>query len=204
MAKTNVDLNKRAFIKLASTLGATAAVCPLFSLGLPESAMAAPVVPLRLANPHTGEKYEVELFKGANFNATALLVCNWMLRDWRQKITMKCDEGLFAALYVVQRNFNIDGYVVVNSGYRSPATNELLRSRSLSRTGGRATAETPAVNSQHIKGKAVDFAIPGVKPLEVSKFVKSLQHRTVIGGVGNYPTFTHMDTGSVREWGRGL
>jgi uncharacterized protein YcbK (DUF882 family) len=36
-------------------------------------------------------------------------------------------------------------------------------------------------------------------------FVKEkLQQRTVIGGVGSYSNFTHMDTGSVRQWGRGF
>jgi uncharacterized protein YcbK (DUF882 family) len=204
MSKIDIDQNKRNFIKLAGTLGLGAAVCPTFSLMMPESAMAAPMVPLRLANPHTGERYEVELFSGQDWNANALLVCNWMLRDWRQKQTVTCDPGLFAALYVAQRYFNADGFINVNSGYRSPETNAFLRSRSLART-GRATAETPAVNSQHIKAKAVDFSVPGVKPMDVALFVKSkLQSRTVIGGVGSYDTFTHMDTGSVRQWGRGL
>ncbi len=199
------EINKRNFIKLASTLGLSSAVCPAFSLMMPESALAAPVVPLRIANPHTGEKYEVELFRGKDFDATALIVCNWMLRDWRQKRTVSCDQRLFAALYVVQRNFNADGYTNVNSGYRSPETNAFLRDQSLARTGGRATAETPAVNSQHIQAKAVDFTIPGVKPMDVTLFVKSvLQQRTAIGGVGSYDSFTHMDTGSVRQWGRGL
>jgi uncharacterized protein YcbK (DUF882 family) len=202
---SKIDQNKRNFIKLASTLGLSAAVCPAFSLMMPESALAAPMVPLRLANPHTGEKYEVELFAGQDWNASALLVCNWMLRDWREKRTVKCDPGLFAALYVVQRNFNADGFINVNSGYRSPETNAYLRAQSIARNGGRATAESPAVNSQHIQAKAVDYTIPGVKPIEVTMFVKEkLQQRTVIGGVGSYSNFTHMDTGSVRQWGRGF
>lgn len=202
---SKVDLNKRKFIKIASMLGASAACCPLFSLMLPESAMAAPAVPLRLANPHTGEHYEIELFTGPDWNSNALVICNWMLRDWRQQITVECDAGLFAGLYVVQRSFNADGYVTINSGYRSPATNAMLRTRSLSKSGGHESSETPAVNSKHIEGKAVDFTVPGVKPMDVTLFVKKgLQGRTRIGGVGSYETFTHMDTGSVRQWGRGL
>jgi uncharacterized protein YcbK (DUF882 family) len=34
----------------------------------------------------------------------------------------------------------------------------------------------------------------------VSRYVKSLN----IGGLGVYSTFTHMDTGRVRQWGKAI
>jgi hypothetical protein len=59
-----------------------------------------------------------------------------------------------------------------------------------------------AKNSQHTRGKAMDFFIPGV-PLEKLRFAGL---RMQIGGVGYYPSsgspFVHMDTGSVRHWPR--
>lgn len=185
----DIDLSKRSFIRMATTLGMTAAVCPFGSLMLPDSALAAPMVPLRVYNPHTKERYDVELFVGSKWNENALLVCYHMMRDWRQKKSIQCDKKLFAALYVVQRKFNIDAPISINSGYRTPETNRMLQEKGA------------APNSQHLLGKAVDFALPGVDPIVVSRYVQSLG----MGGVGNYPTFTHMDTrGEAISWGRGL
>lgn len=200
MSKEIIDKSKRSFIRMAATLGMGAMACPLSSLMLPESAMAAPMVPLRLFNPHTKETYAVELFLGSKWNKSALLVCDWMMRDWRQKEVVNCDRKLYAALYVVQRKFNVTSPISINSGFRSQKTNEMLRANSLKRSNGKATTETPAVNSLHLKARAVDFTIPGIPVGEVSRFVKSLN----IGGLGVYPSFTHMDTGNVRQWGRPL
>jgi Uncharacterized protein conserved in bacteria len=187
--KKDIDLSRRSFITMASTLGLGAAMCPLASLMLPDSAMAAPMVPLRMYNPHTRDRYDVELFVGSKWNENALLVCHHMMRDWRQKKSIQCDRKLFAALYVVQRKFNVESPISINSGYRTPETNNMLRESGA------------APNSQHLLGRAVDFAIPGVDPIVVSRYVKTLG----IGGVGNYPTFTHMDTRGERvSWGRGI
>ena len=198
--KKDFDLSRRGFIKLASTLGLSAAAGSLGALMLPESAMADDFVPLRIYNPHTNERYDVQLFVGNQWNENALLVCHHMMRDWRQGVSVQCDRKLFAALYVVQRRFGVRDPITLNSGYRTPQTNQMLRANSIART-GRVTEGTPAVSSQHLLGRAVDFAIPSVSPTEVSKFVQTLR----LGGVGNYDTFTHMDTrGEAVSWGRGI
>ncbi len=202
MFMKNYEVTKRGFIKLATTLGITAAFCPLDGLMLPESAAAEDFVPLRLRNPHTDEHYEIQLFEGNSWNPNALLACNWMLRDWRQskgKQVVSCDRKLFAALYVLQRKYAPNGYINVHSGYRSAQTNAMLRAQSIRRRGG-VYEGTPAVNSEHIEAKAVDFSIPNVTPLEACRYVQSLK----LGGVGRYDTFTHMDTGRIRHWGHGL
>lgn len=198
--KNDIDLTKRSFVKIASVLGLAAAGCPLTSLMMPESALAADMVPLRLYNPHLKQGYNVELFVGSQWNENALLVCHYLMKDWRRNILVPCDRKLYAALYVVQRKFAISDPINIFSGYRSAETNSMLRQRSIERN-GRATSESPAVNSQHILAKAVDFMLPGVPPLAVSKYVQTLG----LGGTGNYSTFTHMDTrGKSVSWGRGL
>jgi uncharacterized protein YcbK (DUF882 family) len=197
IAETAATVSARAaFANIASLLGIAAAACPLAALGLPESAMAAPIGPLRLHNPHTGEAYDVQLFQGDQWNRAGILVCDWMMRDWRKKETVQCDRKLYAALYVIQVKFGIVDPIAVNSGFRSPETNAMLRSQSIARAGG-VSWETPAVNSQHCHARAVDFALPNVTPREVARFVE----RISLGGTGNYPTFTHMDTAGVRHWG---
>lgn len=197
MKGAGIDTNRRSFIRMAACLGASAALSPLAALMLPESAEAGPLVPLRLHNPHTEETYAVDLFVGPQWNKSGLLVCDWMMRDWREKATVNCDRKLYAALYVIQRKFGADTPIYVNSGFRTEKTNDMLRAASIARHGGRATAEAPAVNSQHKLARAVDFSIPGVSVKEVSRYVKSLG----IGGVGVYDTFTHMDTARIRYWG---
>jgi hypothetical protein len=77
-------------------------------------------------------------------------------------------------------------------GYRSPATNAMLRHRSAG----------VARFSQHMLGRAMDFYIPGVD----LEHLREIGLRLARGGVGFYPTsgspFVHMDTGSVRMWPR--
>lgn len=74
------------------------------------------------------------------------------------------------------------------SGYRSPATNEALRSQS----------SGVAKKSYHMLGKAIDFRIDGVDLKELRDVAKSLN----AGGVGYYArsNFIHIDTGPVRSW----
>ena len=50
-------------------------------------------------------------------------------------------------------------------------------------------------NSQHLLGFAADLQIPGVEPEEVAGMIESLMGSgdILMGGVGRYNTFTHMD-----------
>jgi uncharacterized protein YcbK (DUF882 family) len=76
----------------------------------------------------------------------------------------------------------------VISGYRSPATNEMLRHRS----------EGVAAGSLHMQGQAIDVRLADI-PLVKLKAAALAAHR---GGVGYYPAseFVHVDTGRVRVW----
>ena len=196
MLKTEkINTSRRAFTNIAMTFGLTSAVCPLSSLMLPESALAAAPASLKLYNPHTKEKYDIQLFSDGKWNKMGLLACDWMMRDWRENQTVQCDRKLYAALYVIQRKFGISVPISLNSGYRSTKTNSMLRAASIKKY-GKVTKSTPALTSQHLEAKAVDFSIPGVKPKDVFKYVKTLK----MGGVGKYSTFTHMDTGTIRNW----
>ena len=64
--------------------------------------------------------------------------------------------------------------VNVNSGYRCPIHN--------TNCGG-------ARSSQHLLGNAADIWINGVGPADVYMFLDPI----VTGGLGSYPTFTHVD-----------
>lgn len=76
--------------------------------------------------------------------------------------------------------------VVVNSGFRTIATNNAL------------SREGAAKNSMHLYGRAVDVVVPGVPARDVGVLAASMRQ----GGVGFYPSkkFTHVDTGKMRTW----
>ena len=102
------------------------------------------------------------------------------------------DPRLIDLVWSVYRAVGARDYIHVVSGYRSPATNSMLRSRS----------KGVAKKSQHMLGKAMDFYIPGVSLKKLRETGMKMQ----IGGVGYYPRsgspFVHMDVGNVRHWPR--
>jgi hypothetical protein len=57
-----------------------------------------------------------------------------------------------------------------------------------------------APNSFHPKGMAVDITVRGLSPTELWRKCKALQKKGLIGGVGRYPSFVHVDLGPNRSW----
>lgn len=147
---------------------------------------------LRLYYIHTGEKAEIVYKKNGRYLASGLKKVNWHLRDWRRNEPTKMDPKLLDLVWEAYRQSGSKGYITVISGYRSPASNNLLRKR------GRGVAK----NSQHTLGKALDFYLPDVKLKKLRDIGLKLQ----VGGVGYYPTsgspFVHLDVGNVRHWPR--
>ncbi len=143
-----------------------------------------------LENAHTGESGAFTFKKEGRYDDDVLKKLNWFLRDWRKAEPTKMDPELFDLLWEVYRDVGAKEEIQVLCGYRSPSTNAMLRSRS------KAVAE----QSQHVRGRAMDFFIPGVNLAELRAAGLRMQR----GGVGFYPSnnFVHMDTGSVRMWPR--
>src|SRR5262249_11542758 len=102
------------------------------------------------------------------------------------------DPQLLDLIWEVYQEVGAKEPVQIVCGFRSPATNAMLRRRS----------KGVAQFSQHMLGKAIDFYVPGVS-LEQIRYAGLRMQR---GGVGFYPTsgspFVHLDTGSVRHWPR--
>lgn len=98
------------------------------------------------------------------------------------------DPALMDILWQIQlKGRHRDTYEVI-SAYRSPQTNQLLRSRS----------SGVAKNSQHVPGKAIDVRLRGMDTGKLRDIALELQ----LGGVGFYrkSDFVHVDTGRVRRW----
>ncbi|HEX2137456.1 MAG TPA: DUF882 domain-containing protein [Microvirga sp.] len=147
---------------------------------------------LSLYHNHTRESLTVTFRRNGRYDPRALEQLNWFLRDWRRDEPTRMDPRLFDTLWQVHRLAGSNEAIHVNSAYRSPHTNSMLRRRS------RGVAK----NSQHIRGKAIDFYLPDV-PIER---IRAVGMRLQDGGVGYYPSaytpFVHLDVGSVRAWPR--
>ncbi|WP_162939623.1 DUF882 domain-containing protein [Neorhizobium sp. NCHU2750] len=149
---------------------------------------------LKLYFIHTGEKAVITFKRNGRFDPKGLAQLNQFLRDWRKNQPTKMDPRLFDLVWEVYRRSGATDYIHVVSAFRSPDTNNMLRTRT------RYTGV--AKNSQHMLGKAMDFYIPGVKLATLRALAMQMQ----VGGVGFYPTsgspFVHLDVGGVRAWPR--
>jgi uncharacterized protein YcbK (DUF882 family) len=150
----------------------------------------APVGPrrLRFVHTHTGETLSTEYFDGTNYAADALNDVNHLLRDFRTGDAHAIDPTLLDLLYDLQLRVDHDAPYEIISGYRSPATNAMLRGRS----------SGVAEHSQHLLGKAIDVRLGGYSTRSLGDQARALAR----GGVGYYAAsdFVHVDTGSVRFW----
>ncbi|WP_072397097.1 DUF882 domain-containing protein [Hyphomicrobium sp. CS1GBMeth3] len=141
---------------------------------------------------HTKETLTVQYKKDGRFVPEAMKKINWILRDWRKDQQTTMDPNTIDIIWEMHRELGSREPVHIISGYRSPATNAMLRKT----RGGQAT------KSQHMTGKAVDISFPDV-PLRRMRYSAMVRER---GGVGYYPTsgipFVHVDTARVRHWPR--
>lgn len=145
---------------------------------------------LRLYRPQTGESFNEVYWADGKLTDAGYVRASHFLRDARANKSVYMDPRLLDLMRAVQGYMEHYGFMsplIVNSGYRSPATN--------------SKTEGAAHNSMHVVGKALDFTMPGVP----SNYMGALASHYQAGGVGFYSRagFTHMDTGSVRYWSEG-
>jgi uncharacterized protein YcbK (DUF882 family) len=145
---------------------------------------------LAFYNTHTSEKVDVVYWADGEYVADALNAIDRILRDHRTGEVASMDRDLLDLLYELRAVLDTSEPIHVISGYRSPASNEYLRGRSLQ--------SGVAQKSQHMEGNAVDIRIPG-RALEA---VRAAAVTLKQGGVGFYPDsdFVHVDVAAVRYW----
>jgi uncharacterized protein YcbK (DUF882 family) len=147
---------------------------------------------LKIYHVHLNERSEITYKRNGKFLPDGLNKLNRALRDWRRNEPTKMDPRLFDVVWEAYKRTGATGYINVIGGYRSAATNSMLRKRS------KGVAE----KSQHVLGRAMDFYIPGVS----LKKLRNAGLQAQAGGVGYYPTsgspFVHMDVGNIRHWPR--
>jgi len=169
-------------------LRATAILLPLGLTPARLLAQAPQARELRFFHTHTSERLRVTYAENGRYVPEALAEVNHLLRDFRSGEVHDIDPRLLDILHETRRLTGSSARFEIISGFRSPATNEMLRS----------TSSGVAQKSLHMQGQAIDVRLSGTPTAQLRRAALSLAR----GGVGYYPKsdFVHLDTGRVRSW----
>ncbi len=145
---------------------------------------------LRMYSGRTGESIDTIYWVEGKYIKDAVREINHFMRDWRQDESRAMDTRNFDIMAAAHNLMDSTEPYMLLSGYRTPKTNAMLRSRS------RGVAK----KSLHMKGQAADLRM---KSRSVSQMFRAASSCSA-GGVGKYSgsNFVHMDCGVVRTWGR--
>ena len=141
-------------------------------------------------NIHTGEKLKADYWVDGRYVPEALSDVNHVLRDFRSNEVHPIAPQLLDLLTLLHGHLETEEPFSVISGYRSPATNAMLR--------GEHEHSGVASKSLHMQGMAIDIRVPG-RALVALRDAALVQRG---GGVGYYPAsdFVHVDVGRIRTW----
>jgi uncharacterized protein YcbK (DUF882 family) len=144
---------------------------------------------VRMYSGRTGESLDTIYWIEGQYIKEVLKEINHFMRDFRSGDKLAIDPRTVDIMAASHRLLDVNEPYMLLSGYRSPATNAMLRSRS----GGVAR------NSLHMKGQAADLRL---KSRSVGQMARAAE-ACAAGGVGRYSrsNFVHMDCGQVRHWG---
>ncbi|MGA7827942.1 MAG: DUF882 domain-containing protein [Geobacteraceae bacterium] len=180
--------NRRSFLKASLAgmlllLGGTPAYSMITEAGRPSEER------LTLYNIHNKESLSVT-FRTPNgeYDPEALKAINYIMRCHYTEEVAEIDTRVIEYLNSVDNALGGGNEIHIISGYRSPAYNHLLREE----------GHHAAKHSLHMKGKAIDIAIPHIGTNKIRHVALKLAR----GGVGYYPKngFVHIDSGRFRTW----
>ena len=144
---------------------------------------------IRMYSGRTGESIDTIYWVDGEYIPEVLKEVNHFMRDWRNNQTISIDARNVDIIAAAHRLLDVNEPYMLLSGYRSPATNAMLRSRS----------KGVAKHSLHMQGQAADLRL---KSRSVKQMARAAETCSA-GGVGHYygSNFVHMDCGPVRTWG---
>ncbi len=144
---------------------------------------------IKMYSGRTGESIDTIYWIEGEYIPEVLKEINYFMRDWRSDEKTKIDPRNVDIMAAAHRLMDVNEPYMMLSGYRSPSTNAMLRSRS------RGVAK----NSLHMKGQAADLRLESRSVGQMAKAASACAS----GGVGRYSrsNFVHMDCGPVRTWG---
>lgn len=185
---TSVRLSRRG---LLGAFAATAVVAtPFYANAAGFLRGAGDIRRIRMYSGRTGESMDTIYWIEGEYIGEAMKEITRFMRDWRTDDVRQIDNRTVDIMAAAHNLLEVKEPYMLLSGYRSPQTNALLRSRS------RGVAK----NSLHMKGQAADLRL---KSRSVGQMAQAAS-ACAAGGVGRYSSsnFVHMDCGVVRTWGR--
>ena len=185
---TNTLLTRRAVLGAFAATTLTAA--PTFSKAAGFLRGSGDIRRLRMHSGRTGESIDMIYWIEGKYIKDALKEVNHFMRDWRTNDVIGIDARTIDIMAAAHNLMDVSEPYMLLSGYRSPKTNAMLRSKS------RGVAK----NSLHMKGQAADLRLASRSVGQMAKAAAVCR----AGGVGSYSrsNFVHMDCGPVRTWGR--
>lgn len=144
---------------------------------------------IRMYSGRTGEKIDMIYWIEGDYIQESLDQITYFMRDWRTNDVRSIDARTVDIMTAAHNLMDCTEPYMLISGYRSPQTNAMLRSR------GSGVAK----NSRHLKGEAADLHLNSRSVNQMAKAATACR----AGGVGRYTgsKFVHMDCGPVRTWG---
>lgn len=145
---------------------------------------------LKMYSGRTGERIDTIYWIEGEYIREALREIAVFMRDWRNGKALAIDTRTIDIMAAAHNLLDASEPYLLLSGYRSPETNAMLRSRS----------SGVARNSLHLRGQAADLRLSSRSVGQIARAAASCR----AGGVGRYSgsNFVHMDCGPVRSWGR--
>ncbi|MGJ8626450.1 MAG: YcbK family protein [Sulfitobacter sp.] len=144
---------------------------------------------IRMYSGRTGERIDMIYWIEGQYIKDAVKEVNYFMRDWRTDGVKSIDLRTVDIMAAAHNLLDVHEPYMLLSGYRSPKTNAMLRSRS------RGVAK----NSLHMRGQAADLRLSSRSTSQMARAAVACHG----GGVGRYSgsNFVHMDCGVVRSWG---
>ncbi|MCT4683131.1 MAG: DUF882 domain-containing protein [Roseicyclus sp.] len=184
---TDTTFSRRALLRAFAATAVTAAPVMANATGFLRGA--GDVRRIRMHNGRSGETIDTIYWIEGEYIAPALEDINYFMRDWRNNQVHRIDIRTVDIMTAAHRLLETSEPYMLLSGYRSPETNAMLRSRS----------SGVARNSLHMQGEAADLRVSSRSVNQIYRAARACN----AGGVGRYSgsNFVHMDCGPVRTWG---
>ncbi|MCI5110800.1 MAG: DUF882 domain-containing protein [Marivita sp.] len=144
---------------------------------------------IKMYSGRTGERIDMIYWIEGEYIGDAVKEVHHFMRDWRTNDVKSIDLRTIDIMAAAHNLLDVSEPYMLLSGYRSPKTNAMLRSRS----------SGVAKNSLHLKGQAADLRLNSRSVNQMARAAAACK----AGGVGRYSgsNFVHMDCGPVRSWG---
>lgn len=184
---SSMSMTRRAVMRAFAATAITAA--PTFSQAAGFLRGAGDIRSVRMISPRTGEKLDTIYWIEGEYITDAVKEISLFMRDWRTDEVKAINPNTIDIMAASHNLLDATEPYLMLSGYRTAATNAMLRRRS----------RRVAKNSRHIKAQAADLRLSSRSVNQIFKAAMACGG----GGVGKYTrsNFVHMDCGPVRNWG---